>query len=334
LPYAWDLHVRSLPLAGHLSVSTENLEEAQATFSWLATPVQLQLLDRRAPFRWVSHRVKVGAVVLAAQEYGAAFRATSKDSPDMITASFPLSDVGGEARAGRESFLVARGRSTFVSCPPGARTFDLGTAYRGLQIMIDMPEMIAAVQALTGKAPSAPLRFEPRMALDVGAGAALSRLVAFMAQEIDLGGLVGSPIVGARISDAVLAQLLLGHPHNASRLFEAKVHPAEPRHVRRAAEYLAGNAGRPLRMAEIARAAGVSIRALQVAFLKYRGATPMQFLRQQRLEMARQLLSSRDARPAVREVARACGFAHLGRFGAQYFERFGEYPSATRARRC
>jgi len=57
-------------------------------------------------------------------------------------------------------------------------------------------------------------------------------------------------------------------------------------------------------MAEIARVARVSIRALQLAFLKYRGTTPMQFLQQQRLEMAHQLLSSPDARPSVGEVAR------------------------------
>ena len=171
------------------------------------------------------------------------------------------------------------------------------------------------------------------VALDAGVGAALDRLVTFMASEIDQGGLIDSPIVGARFSDAVLAGLLVNHPHNARRLFEAKSHSAEPRHVRLAAEYLEANAAKPIRMAEIARAAGVSIRGLQLAFLKYRGVTPMQFLREQRLEMARRLLSAPDARPPVREVALACGFAHVGRFGAHYFQRFGEYPSATLARR-
>ncbi len=299
----------------------------------MATPVQLQQLDRRTRFRWLSHRVKVGAVVLAAHQYGGAFRAISDDSPDMFTVSFPLSDVGGEARSGRESIAIARGRSTFVSSPTGARSFDLGTAYSGLQLIVDAREMSAAVHVLTGSVPREPLRFEQRLALDAGVGAALDRLVTFLASEIDHGELIDSPIVGARLSDGVLAGLLVNHPHNARHLFEAKSHPAEPRHVRLAAEYLETNAAKPIRMAEIARAAGVSIRGLQLAFLKYRRATPMQFLREQRLEMARRLLSSSEARPSVREVALACGFSHLGRFGAHYFQRFGEYPSATRARK-
>ncbi|OJY17160.1 MAG: hypothetical protein BGO98_13525 [Myxococcales bacterium 68-20] len=314
-------------------MSTFSVDEAQATFSRMATPVQVQQLDRSTRFCWISHRVKVGAVVLAAHRYGAAFRATSDDSPDMFTASFPLSDVGGEARSGRESIVIARGRSTVVSSPTGARSFDLGTAYCGLQLMVDAREMSAAVHALTGRAPREPLRFEQRLALDAGVGAALDRLAAFMASEVDHGGLIDSPIVGARFSDAVLAGLLVNHPHNARSLFEAKSHSAEPRHVRLAAEYLEANAAKPIRMAEIARAAGVSIRGLQLAFLKYRGATPMQFLHEQRLEMARQLLSAPEERPTVGEVALASGFAHVGRFGAHYFQRFGEYPSTTLARR-
>ncbi|AKU95301.1 Transcriptional regulator, AraC family [Labilithrix luteola] len=324
--------MRRLPLAGHPSISTSSLDEAQSVFAQLATPIRIESLDRRNSFRWLGHRVRVGSVVLAAQEYGGAFRATSEDTAASFTASFPLTDVAGEARAGGVAVDIARGRSTFLGSPSGPRAFSFGNAYRGLQFIIDEREMIAMVLALTGGTPKGRIQFEPRMALDSGVGASLDRLVRFIVAEVDEGGpLVESPLVGTRFADTLVANLLVGHPHNARQLFDAKAHAGEPRHVRVATEFLDANAGKPIRMADLARAAGVSIRSLQAAFSKHRGSTPMEFLRERRLERAHQLLSI-DEPKAVNEVALECGFTHLGRFSAWYYARFGEHPSATRAR--
>lgn len=56
----------------------------------------------------------------------------------------------------------------------------------------------------------------------------------------------------------------------------------------------------------------------------------MTYLKNCRLVLAnRQLREGADSGLTVTEVALACGFTHLSKFARDYFERFGERPSAT-----
>ena len=119
--------------------------------------------------------------------------------------------------------------------------------------------------------------------------------------------------------------------HNHSARLVASSRPAEPRYVRRAAEYLAAHAARPIRMSDLAAVTGVAVRTLQTGFVKHRGCSPMAFLRDRRLALARtQLLGRPDS--SITQIAIACGFAHLGRFSAMYRARCSQTPSATRKR--
>jgi AraC-like DNA-binding protein len=104
-----------------------------------------------------------------------------------------------------------------------------------------------------------------------------------------------------------------------------------PRSVLRAERLMRERAAEPLTLADLAAAARVSERALQTHFQRYRQCSPMRYLRDVRLEMARKLLTQSDD-PRVDAVALRCGFGHLGRFAAEYRERFGEGPSETKAR--
>jgi transcriptional regulator GlxA family with amidase domain len=83
---------------------------------------------------------------------------------------------------------------------------------------------------------------------------------------------------------------------------------------------------------ELATQVGVGVRALQLAFRRYRNSTPQRFVRERRLELARRRLVA-GVGSTVTDVALATGFAHLGRFSAEYRARFGESPSETRRRR-
>ena len=55
----------------------------------------------------------------------------------------------------------------------------------------------------------------------------------------------------------------------------------------------------------------------------------MAFLRQIRLQHAREMLLRSDADISVTEAAFACGFSNLGHFARHYFNRFHERPSDT-----
>ena len=103
--------------------------------------------------------------------------------------------------------------------------------------------------------------------------------------------------------------------------------PIASRDVRRAEAYIGSNVARNMRLEDIARAAGVSVRTLQTSFRRDRHVTPMQYLRNLRLDAARERLL---AGSSVSEAALDAGFSHQGRFAHYYRGRFGHSPSSTR----
>lgn len=104
--------------------------------------------------------------------------------------------------------------------------------------------------------------------------------------------------------------------------------------IRFAKEWMVANARRPLTVAEVSEAAGVSARGLQAAFQRHVGVRPMQFLREARLHGVRtDLLAADPDGSTVAEVAQSWGFHHLGRFSGYYADVYGEPPSETLRRR-
>ncbi|WP_146244298.1 helix-turn-helix transcriptional regulator [Curtobacterium sp. MCBD17_032] len=107
-------------------------------------------------------------------------------------------------------------------------------------------------------------------------------------------------------------------------------HAGHPRNVARALEYIEEHLGEPITAADIAGAAGLSQRGLQQAFNRNDLPTPLEALREARLRRVRTALADgRVGEVSVAAVARAYGFAHLGRFAGYYAERFGERPNDT-----
>jgi AraC family ethanolamine operon transcriptional activator len=81
---------------------------------------------------------------------------------------------------------------------------------------------------------------------------------------------------------------------------------------------------------DLARAADVSVRTLQTAFLDYYGIPPLQYLTLRRLHRVRARLQKADAdQTTVTRIAAQFGFWQFGRFAGQYRRLFGERPSET-----
>jgi AraC-like DNA-binding protein len=100
--------------------------------------------------------------------------------------------------------------------------------------------------------------------------------------------------------------------------------------LRTAVEFLHEHAGEPLTVSDIARAADLSVRALQESFQRTLDRTPMNHLREVRLRRVRaDLLAAEPGTASVAEIASRWGFSHMGRFSGEYLRRFGEYPRRT-----
>jgi AraC-like DNA-binding protein len=146
------------------------------------------------------------------------------------------------------------------------------------------------------------------------------------------GSPAAEPLVRAAAMDTIAAAVLATFPNNAvGDLATGRPDAGTPASVRRALEFIEAHAREPLTLEQIARSAGVGPRALQEAFRRHRGTTPLAHLREARLERAHRELQAAD--PAggvsVAAVAARWGFAHRGRFADAYRRVYGRAPQQT-----
>ncbi|MFC7661266.1 helix-turn-helix transcriptional regulator [Pseudonocardia benzenivorans] len=123
--------------------------------------------------------------------------------------------------------------------------------------------------------------------------------------------------------------MLLVIPHDHQDLLAPTGRAAGRTHVRIATEYADEHAAEPITAPDLARAACVSMRALQVGFREELGVSPGTYIRNVRLDRARQDLLARPEGVPISEIAHRWGFHHLGRFAQHYQRRFGFLPSDT-----
>ncbi|WP_198136583.1 AraC family transcriptional regulator [Roseobacter sp. SK209-2-6] len=132
-----------------------------------------------------------------------------------------------------------------------------------------------------------------------------------------------------RMEESLILGFLTQQPSSISHELREERPDALPHQLRRAQEFINSNLTEPLTLAEISKAAGCSLRSLQVGFRKHFGVTPMGYLNCQRLNHAHYLLQSRTGARRVSTVAFDAGFSHLGRFSIAYRKAFGCSPKET-----
>ncbi|QGZ66166.1 anthranilate 1,2-dioxygenase regulatory protein AndR [Paraburkholderia acidisoli] len=133
--------------------------------------------------------------------------------------------------------------------------------------------------------------------------------------------------VGANVESLLLNLLTVASVEPA--LPHARHATITPSFVRRAEDLMMASLAAPLSLTDLADTVGVPVRTLCGGFLRFRQTSPMQYLRQMRLERARDVIRSTPAGRLISAIALDCGFTHFGRFSQAYKERFGELPSQT-----
>jgi AraC-like DNA-binding protein len=137
------------------------------------------------------------------------------------------------------------------------------------------------------------------------------------------------PIVTEPLSQALIGGLLMISDHPYTDALRQPAATCRPRHVKIAIDAMHDRPDEPHTTASLARRAGVGMRNLQAGFHRHVGMSPMAYLRQLRLRRAHDDLRAGRA-ATVAEAAHRWGFAHLGRFAADYRAKYGEPPSSAR----
>ena len=216
-------------------------------------------------------------------------------------------------------------------------TGDPGQARHGrsdgvaLRLTLVDPDLVHRVLGTDGGAVRPPVRFTDWRPVSDAAAAQWNVTRTFVAGVARGPDDVATPLVLDGAGRTLAAALLATFPHTAVREPDAlDRRDAGTESLRRAVAFIEAHPADDIGLADIAAAARVSPRAVQLAFRRHLGRTPTAYLRLVRLHHVRdELRSGETPGTTVAAVARKWGFAHLGRFSAQYREAFGESPSRT-----
>ncbi|GAA0593067.1 helix-turn-helix transcriptional regulator [Kribbella sandramycini] len=191
---------------------------------------------------------------------------------------------------------------------------------------ITMFDPALLTQAAHAVAPVRLLHHRPRTA---AAGQQLARTISYLGDDVlPNPTLKASRLLLASVEQLLASSVLAAFPNTALDADGGQIAPS--RTVRRAIAYLESNVDSPIGVGDIAAAAGVTVRAVQSAFQRHLGISPLGYLRQLRLAEARAMLQAGDpAELTVSAAAARWGFHHLGRFAAAYRQTYGESPSET-----
>jgi transcriptional regulator GlxA family with amidase domain len=138
-------------------------------------------------------------------------------------------------------------------------------------------------------------------------------------------------VVARRLEEQILFTVLLSVNHNyRATLLGEGTRPGR-RTVREATDLVCAEEEATWTIPDLARAVGVTVRALELGFRKELRRTPREFVREQRLLRAHEELLRANPGDGTTVTGVACrwGFWHAGRFATSYAERFGVRPATT-----
>jgi AraC-like DNA-binding protein len=200
-------------------------------------------------------------------------------------------------------------------------------------VQVRKAPFMAFAERILGRSLHRPIAFEPRIDFARPEMARWRAWVLGLVRALDAGDALPQ-LTSAAYEQQLMEDFLRHQPHDMSDFIDDVDLSAAPRHLRRAVEFMRENLAEPLTVLDLADAAEVSSRTLQLAWQATYGLTPMQALARERLRCIRYDLRRADDTATVADAALKWGYPHLGRLSAAYRSAFGEYPSDTlRARR-
>jgi AraC-like DNA-binding protein len=288
--------------------------------------------ERHLDFHHRQAKLGSPGVNLMVMEYGAGVMIDAPPFTNFYLLQFTLSERC-EIWQNKAHTVLPTGSVTIVNPFSAFRKAWMPRA-RQLLLQIDKRLVEREFRAWTGIDDAENIEFDLSPITDLAKVGTLSRYVQMLYDDLkeEKTDLV-HPLVCDRIATGLISILLTSMPHNKVRAVEAAARPMAPFFMRRVEQFIEEHASEAIALADLSGVAGVSTRALQMGFRRFRNTTPMAYLRAIRLELARtELVRAGRKRSSVAAVAMLLGFGNLGRFARDYQTRFGELPSETLCR--
>ena len=316
--------------ARHRVLRTNDLDEARHRVAQKFCDHRLDMVTRHGKLH-VSHNAVQGwNLSVNYLSYGADVQVNPGYLGAFYLFQVPLS--GNALIKHRDEEVVADAHTGAVLNPDRTALLQWDAASRQIIFQINAAYLQAVATQLCGAPLPGPVRFDMAVDFTNARGQRIYQCFMACARAIERNALFGGALTSADIqAEQTLVEMLLRHQHsNISHILARKGDTVRPRAIRCALDFMHANLAEPLSIADVSQACGVNVRTLQKGFRQALGQTPMQVLRDARLDTAYYLLNARAGTTSVSDAAYSAGFSHLGRFALHYRARFGHSPSSRR----
>lgn len=135
--------------------------------------------------------------------------------------------------------------------------------------------------------------------------------------------------ISASFTQYLIELILLKVPNNYSHQLNEQRQRVLPNYMKRAQHYIQQHIKSSIVLPDLSKFCGVSARTLQKGFNQYFQQTPIEYIRELRLELVHQALLNDLKTENVTEILLNNGIQSSGRFSAIYKKRYGCVPSQT-----
>lgn len=312
------------PLARHNLFSSQDREEAQARVAAVFCPHRLDLAPRASLVVEHNH-IALDTMSVNYLAYGGDVSIDPEMFEEFYLLQIPL--AGRAVVRVEDSRFVVGTHTASITNPSDTLSMRWSADCGKLIIRIDRAAINRHVAALLDRPVTREVRFRP--CIDAaGPASTVLRTARFMMDELQYGG-PPSLLLRRQMEQMIVASLVERQPHTYSDELSRAVSRAAPRHVRRAEDFIVAHAHDPITIEDICDASGASARSLYKGFRDFRDTSPMEHLRNVRMERAHEALTAPTPSDTVTSIATRWGFFQFGRFAGRYRELYGEPPSTT-----
>ena len=306
--------------------SSRDFDETRNHVGQMFCDHDMRLVNHRDGLDARTHSFECRSMTVVDMTYGANVLLQPGSLDDFYLVQIPLSGRARVTIGGRE-FDCRPGMAT-IQNPDEPLDMYWDAKCRKLVLRFDRRTFERFVELQYGDVPRLGLNLLPTFELSKPDGAAFASLIRGMnLQLVESRGNVPPSILAHWELCFMSALLLMRAGDDPSIIQKAQGGPCDA--VRRVRDYLEANAQNGVDLVDIREIAGIPLRTLHHQFQRSLGITPLQLLRNIRLDRVRCELLRPQAGPSVTTVALNWGFDHLGRFSASYKQRFGETPRET-----
>jgi AraC-like DNA-binding protein len=325
-------HAASEPLSERRLFQTSDLDEARAIVAGHFCDHRLNIETQFDAFDACHHRAEGRSASLNYIRYGADVRIEPGELGSFYLVQIPLAGAAEIDNRGG-NVLTQAGRGSVLN-PHHVTKMRWHKGCAQLLMQIDATALLQEAERLLGTHVNGPISFETLVDENRPATAdwvrKLKTCFDLTEKNAIFDGAAGATQI--RVERELIAEFLRSQPSNISALLASAPSTTANVHLRRAVLYIHSNLSKSITISEIADASGTTARSLQLYFQSEFNLSPMRYLKQQRLMLARRLILQSEKDSTLGDIIYKAGFAHFGRFSSEYRDLFGEPPSQTKTK--